>query len=58
MKNKRKVKVFFTIDPDLYIEFEKHIDDKLLDKSHEHSSRELVSGNYLILEKIGIKRVL
>ena len=33
MKNKRKVKVFFTIDPDLYIEFEKHIDDKLLDKS-------------------------
>jgi hypothetical protein len=33
MKNKRKVKVFFTIDPDLYIEFEKHRDDKLLDKS-------------------------
>lgn len=33
MKNKRKVKVFFTIDPDLYTEFEKHIDDKLLDKS-------------------------
>jgi hypothetical protein len=33
MKNKRKVKVFFTINPDLYIEFEKHIDDKLLDKS-------------------------
>jgi metal-responsive CopG/Arc/MetJ family transcriptional regulator len=33
MKNKRKVKVFFTIDPDLYSEFEKHIDDKLLDKS-------------------------
>jgi len=29
----RKVKVFFTIDPDLYSEFEKHIDDKLLDKS-------------------------
>lgn len=33
MKNKRKVKVFFTIDPDLYTEFDKHIDDKLLDKS-------------------------
>jgi metal-responsive CopG/Arc/MetJ family transcriptional regulator len=33
MKNKRKVKVFFTIDPDLYAEFNKHIDDKLLDKS-------------------------
>jgi hypothetical protein len=33
MKNKRKVKVFFTIDPDLYEQFEKHIDDKLLDKS-------------------------
>jgi metal-responsive CopG/Arc/MetJ family transcriptional regulator len=33
MKNKRKVKVFFTIDPDLYTEFEKQIDEKLLDKS-------------------------
>jgi hypothetical protein len=33
MKNKRKVKVFFTIDPDLYTDFEKHIDDNLLDKS-------------------------
>jgi len=33
MKNKRKVKVFFTIDPDLYVEFEKHIDKNLLDKS-------------------------
>jgi metal-responsive CopG/Arc/MetJ family transcriptional regulator len=33
MKNKRKDKVFFTIEPDLYTEFEKHIDDKLLDKS-------------------------
>jgi len=32
-KKVRKVKVFFTIDPDLYTEFEKHIDDKLLDKS-------------------------
>lgn len=33
MKNKRKVKVFFTIDPDLYQYFEKHIDQNLLDKS-------------------------
>ena len=33
MKNKRKVKVFFTIDPDLHTEFDKHIDEKLLDKS-------------------------
>ena len=33
MKSKRKVKAFFTIDPDLYEEFEKHIEDKLLDKS-------------------------
>jgi hypothetical protein len=33
MKKVRKVKVFFTIDPDLYTDFEKHIDDKLLDKS-------------------------
>ena len=33
MKNKRKVKAFFTIDPELYEEFEKHIDKNLLDKS-------------------------
>lgn len=33
MKGKRKVKVFFTIDPDLYQEFEKLIEEKLLDKS-------------------------
>lgn len=33
MKNKRKVKVFFTIDPSLYTDFEKHIDNNLLDKS-------------------------
>ena len=33
MKNKRKVKAFFTIDPDLYEEFENHIDKNLLDKS-------------------------
>jgi metal-responsive CopG/Arc/MetJ family transcriptional regulator len=47
MKNKRKVKVFFTIDPDLYIEFEKHIDDKLLDKSKliEFLIREYMNEN-------------
>lgn len=33
MKNKRKVKAFFTIDPDIYEEFEKQIEEKLLDKS-------------------------
>jgi hypothetical protein len=33
MKKARKVKVFFTIDPDLYVKLENHIDDKLLDKS-------------------------
>ena len=33
MEKKRKVKAFFTIDPDLYKEFEKHIEDNLLDKS-------------------------
>lgn len=33
MKNKRKVKVFFTMNPDLYGEFEKILDQKLLDKS-------------------------
>jgi hypothetical protein len=33
MKSKRKVKVFFTMNPDLYVEFEKILEDKLLDKS-------------------------
>jgi hypothetical protein len=33
MEKKRKVKAFFTIDPDLYEDFEKHIEEKLLDKS-------------------------
>jgi hypothetical protein len=33
MKNKRKVKVFFTMDSELNTEFEKHIEDNLLDKS-------------------------
>jgi len=33
MEKKRKVKAFFTIDPDLNEKFEKHIDEKLLDKS-------------------------
>ena len=33
MEKKRKVKAFFTIDPDLYKDFEKHIEEKLLDKS-------------------------
>lgn len=33
MKGKRKVKVYFTMDPDLLQEFEKIIDSELLDKS-------------------------
>jgi hypothetical protein len=33
MKNKRKVKVFFTMDTELNDMFEKHIEDNLLDKS-------------------------
>jgi hypothetical protein len=33
MEKKRKVKAFFTIDPELNYLFEKHIDEKLLDKS-------------------------
>ena len=47
MRNKRKVKVFFTIDPDLYTEFEKHIDDNLLDKSKliEFLIREYMNNN-------------
>ena len=33
MKKNRKVKAFFTIDPDLFEAFEKLIEDKILDKS-------------------------
>jgi hypothetical protein len=49
MKNKRKVKVFFTIDPDLYGQFEKHIDDKLLDKS---KLIEFLVREYMIKNKV------
>jgi metal-responsive CopG/Arc/MetJ family transcriptional regulator len=48
-KKVRKVKVFFTIDPDLYSEFEKHIDDKLLDKS---KLIEFLIREYMDSEKI------
>jgi hypothetical protein len=33
MNKKRKVKAFFTIEPELNEKFEKHIDSNLLDKS-------------------------
>lgn len=33
MENKRKVKVFFTMDSELNTKLEKHIEDNLLDKS-------------------------
>jgi metal-responsive CopG/Arc/MetJ family transcriptional regulator len=35
MKNKikRKIKIYFSMNPDLYESFEKHIDKNLLDKS-------------------------
>ena len=33
MKMKRRVKVFFTMDPDIYKLFETHINNNLLDKS-------------------------
>jgi metal-responsive CopG/Arc/MetJ family transcriptional regulator len=32
-KTKRKIKIYFSMDPDLYEKFEKHIDENLLDKS-------------------------
>jgi metal-responsive CopG/Arc/MetJ family transcriptional regulator len=32
-KTKRKIKIYFSMDPDLYENFEKHIDQNLLDKS-------------------------
>lgn len=32
-KTKRKLKIYFSMDPDLYEIFEKHIDENLLDKS-------------------------
>ena len=33
LKTKRKLKIYFSMDPDLYEIFEKHIDQNLLDKS-------------------------
>lgn len=33
IKTKRKLKIYFSMDPDLYEVFEKHIDQNLLDKS-------------------------
>ncbi len=43
-KSKRKVKVFFTIEPELHEKFEKIIEEKLLDKSKliEHLIKEFV----------------
>lgn len=43
-KSKRKVKVFFTIDPEIHERFEKIIDEKLIDKSKliEHLIKEFV----------------
>ncbi len=32
-KTKRKLKIYFSMNPDLYELFEKHIDENLLDKS-------------------------
>lgn len=32
-KTKRKLKIYFSMDPDLYEIFKKHIDQNLLDKS-------------------------
>lgn len=32
-KTKRKIKIYFSMDPDLYETFENHIDENLLDKS-------------------------
>ncbi len=44
MEKVRKVKAFFTIDPDLNEKFEKYIDEKLLDKS---KLLEFLIKNYL-----------
>ena len=44
MKNKRKVKVFFTMDPDLYKEFELILSANLIGKSKliEHLIKEFI----------------
>jgi hypothetical protein len=44
MKKNRKVKVFFTMDPELHKEFEEFIEKKLLDKS---KLIEFLIGEYL-----------
>ena len=33
MKNKRKIKIYFSMDPDMYKIFDDHINKSLLDKS-------------------------
>lgn len=33
MKNKRKIKIYFSMDPDMHKIFEEHINTNLLDKS-------------------------
>jgi metal-responsive CopG/Arc/MetJ family transcriptional regulator len=33
MKSKRKLKIYFSINPDIYEKFEKHIDQNILDRS-------------------------
>ena len=48
MKSKRKVKVFFTMSPELHEEFLKLIDEKLLDKS---KLIEYLISNYMDSEK-------
>ena len=44
---KNRVKVFFTLDPEVNSEFEKVIDEKLLDKSKllEHLIKEFIDKN-------------
>jgi metal-responsive CopG/Arc/MetJ family transcriptional regulator len=44
MKKNRKVKVFFTMDPELHKEFEEFIEKNLLDKS---KLIEFIIGEYL-----------
>ncbi len=53
-RGKRKIKIAFSIDPDLYEVFEKHIDDNLYDKSKliEKLIEEYSEKNQLIKKNI------
>jgi hypothetical protein len=63
MKSKRKIKIYFSMDPDLHEVFEKHIDANLYDKSklierliEEYSEKNQLIKKILKNNKLFIKK--